>query len=169
MNITVANENDIGYIESIRDSVDNYLTGLFIGGVDRQRVWWDRVKSSDTTIVYVVRDKCTNVGYAMLDKIDRHNRTCYGQVQIEEKYRGKGHGTNAWWLILDVAFNTLGMNKVILEVLTDNERAISVYRRLGFTIEGTLRSHYWKNGEYVDAYIMGLLREEYYHNERVYV
>jgi putative acetyltransferase len=45
-----------------------------------------------------------------------------------------------------------------LTVLTDNQRAISLYREFGFEIEGTLRKYAFRNGEFVDAYVMARLK-----------
>jgi RimJ/RimL family protein N-acetyltransferase len=44
-----------------------------------------------------------------------------------------------------------------LTVMTHNERAIRLYRRLGFEIEGTKRDSLWVDGSYVDEYCMSKL------------
>jgi RimJ/RimL family protein N-acetyltransferase len=51
------------------------------------------------------------------------------------------------------------LKKVALEVVTHNSRAISVYRRYGFKIEGKLEMNHWNHvlGEYGDDYVMGLI------------
>jgi len=46
-------------------------------------------------------------------------------------------------------------------VLSYNERALKVYRRLGFKEEGRLRQERFVDGAYHDLIIMGLLREEW--------
>jgi diamine N-acetyltransferase len=157
--LRVAEEADKDYIGTVRASVDSYLTGFYIGGGDRQQLWWDSVKASEDSIVYMVTGDVP-VGYAIVNHIDYFNRRCYGQVQIQEAYRGKGYGTEAWQQLLVLIFDKLGLHKCCLEVITTNERAISLYRKLGFEVEGTLRSQYWKDGKYVDSYSMGLLRED---------
>jgi len=40
------------------------------------------------------------------------------------------------------------------------ERAVALYRRFGFEIEGTLRDYALRDGRYVDAYMMARLRDE---------
>lgn len=46
--------------------------------------------------------------------------------------------------------------KIDLRVLTDNQRAIRLYERKGFAIEGTLRKQIYLDGVYFDHYWMGL-------------
>ena len=53
---------------------------------------------------------------------------------------------------------TLGMQEIFLEVRISNIPAISLYRRLGFTVKGVRKSYYSEPTE--DAYIMSLIKEE---------
>ncbi len=51
-----------------------------------------------------------------------------------------------------------GAHKVALQVWPHNDKAISLYQKVGFTIEGRLRRHYRRrNGELWDALEMGLV------------
>ena len=45
-----------------------------------------------------------------------------------------------------------------LEVYVDNEPAIRLYERFGFVREGTMRQYAFRDGVYVDAYLMARLR-----------
>jgi RimJ/RimL family protein N-acetyltransferase len=51
------------------------------------------------------------------------------------------------------------IRRLELEVFTTNERAIHVYEKFGFQMEGCKRRAYYKDGDYVDAYVMALLLE----------
>jgi RimJ/RimL family protein N-acetyltransferase len=48
------------------------------------------------------------------------------------------------------------VTKVNLRVRTDNQRALAIYRRLGFAVEGTLRRDICVDGQCYDHYAMGL-------------
>lgn len=49
---------------------------------------------------------------------------------------GHGYGTEATRLVMDEAFDNLGLDEVRLEVFSHNARAIAAYQRVGFDITG---------------------------------
>ena len=53
----------------------------------------------------------------------------------------------------------VGLRRVELTVHTTNLRAIGVYLRHGFKVEGLRRSSLLVDGEYVDEYLMAVLNE----------
>ncbi len=54
----------------------------------------------------------------------------------EKDARGHGYGTEATRLVMDEAFDTLGLDEVRLEVFSHNVRAAAAYQRVGFEITG---------------------------------
>ncbi|WP_333617653.1 GNAT family N-acetyltransferase [Dietzia sp.] len=60
---------------------------------------------------------------------------------IGEEYAGRGIGTAAVAMVLDVAFGALGIERVEATVKPDNAASIAVLERLGFLEEGRLRNH----------------------------
>jgi len=73
---------------------------------------------------------------------------------ISEAYQGKGVGSKLLEAILDLATNWLAITRIELEVYTDNQAGIALYKNFGFCIEGTGKSYAFRNGEYVDVYFM---------------
>ena len=61
--------------------------------------------------------------------------------------------------LLDLAENWLNIRRIGLQVYTDNERAIALYKNFGFEIEATHRALVFRDGEYGDAYSMARLRD----------
>ena len=53
------------------------------------------------------------------------------------------------------------MHKVYLYVDVNNEKAVHIYETHNFNIEGTLKEHFYTNGEYRDCYVMGLLKNQW--------
>lgn len=79
-------------------------------------------------------------------------------MMVHDDYQGRGLGKGLMAAALDLADNWLGLERVELEVYTNNPRAIQLYRNFGFTLEGTSHKMSLQNGEWVDAYYMGRLR-----------
>ena len=51
------------------------------------------------------------------------------------------------------------LKRLELTVHTTNTKAVALYRRHGFEVEGTRRGSLLVNGEYVDEYLMSLITE----------
>ena len=71
-----------------------------------------------------------------------------GIVIGEQSYQGKGLGKEIMELGLTYAFDYLQLNKIYLDVLESNNKAVSLYKKLGFIEEGLFRNHYWFNNEF---------------------
>jgi L-phenylalanine/L-methionine N-acetyltransferase len=79
-------------------------------------------------------------------------------MSVHDEWQGKGIGTALIRAAVDLSDNWLNLRRLELEVYTDNESAIRLYERFGFEREGTLRQHAFRDGRYVDAYLMARLR-----------
>jgi len=78
-------------------------------------------------------------------------------VSVGKGAQGQGIGTALMSALCDYADRWLGALRIELTVYTDNERAVRLYRKFGFEIEGTLRGYAMRDGVYVDAYTMARL------------
>ncbi len=79
-------------------------------------------------------------------------------MMVHRDYQGMGVGTRLLEALLDIADNWLMLRRVELNVFTDNERAIKLYKKFGFEIEGTLRKAAIRSGRYIDEYIMARVK-----------
>ncbi len=102
-----------------------------------------------------------SIGNASLHRSTRARRIHSAGIGmgIREAWQGRGVGSALLAAMLDVADNWWQVRRVHLEVFADNEAAIALYRKFGFTIEGTLRQDTFRSGEYVDSLVMARLRE----------
>ena len=55
----------------------------------------------------------------------------------------------------------MGLSRVYLHVLEENQRAVKVYEKCGFVVEGKLRRHAYKRRLYKDVLVMGVCSDEY--------
>jgi L-phenylalanine/L-methionine N-acetyltransferase len=80
-------------------------------------------------------------------------------MAVRDDWQGKGVGTALMQAAVDLADKWLNLTRLELEVYTDNESAIRLYKTFGFTIEGTLAQFAFRDGQYVDSYLMSRLRK----------
>jgi diamine N-acetyltransferase len=101
------------------------------------------------------------VGLVELVEINHIHRRAEFQIIIAPMHQGKGFATMATRLAMDYAFTVLNLYKLYLIVDCDNERAVKVYAKLGFTEEGRLREEFFVDGEYRDVLRMAMFQPEY--------
>ena len=80
-----------------------------------------------------------------------------GPLAVHPAMKGKGVGSKLMKAIIDFADNWLNIRRLELLVYADNAPAIALYKKFGFTIEGTLRDCSFKSGCYIDAHIVARL------------
>jgi putative acetyltransferase len=127
------------------------------------QLWRKRLEFNDEHFLYVavVKDEVVgNIGLHTNPTRPRRKHVASLGMGVRDDWQGKGVGTALMQAALDVADKWLNITRVELEVFTDNEPAIRLYKKFGFEIEGTLRRHAFRNGEYVDSYFMARLREQ---------
>ncbi|WP_436501739.1 GNAT family N-acetyltransferase [Actinokineospora sp. HUAS TT18] len=73
---------------------------------------------------------------------------------------GHGIGTETMRLICRYGFTTMRLHAIELTVVADNERARTLYRKIGFTEDGRIRHAARHNGHWHDTIIMTLLENE---------
>ena len=100
---------------------------------------------ADSAIVGQIRIELLRYGVAELG------------MMVADEWRGRGVGSALLSASIDWA-RTKGAHKVALQMWPHNERALALYEKFGFEVEGRLRRHYpRRNGEIWDAVVMGLL------------
>ncbi|GAB4208869.1 MAG: GNAT family N-acetyltransferase [Roseiflexaceae bacterium] len=100
------------------------------------------------------------VGMLKLEMVDHPRRKHVGLLgmAVRDDMRGRGVGTAMMAAAVDLADNWLNISRIELQVWTDNEPAIRLYKRFDFVIEATHRQWGFRNGELVDAHTMARLR-----------
>ena len=82
-------------------------------------------------------------------------------ISVNKEWRDKGLGTALMQRLIHWAKGKVIITRLELTVMTHNERAIHVYEKLGFKKEGRQRAALFKDGAYIDMYVMGLLFIDY--------
>ncbi|MHB8628928.1 MAG: GNAT family N-acetyltransferase [Aggregatilineales bacterium] len=93
-------------------------------------------------------------------KMSGADRAGFG-IQVHADYQGIGVGNALMAAMCNLADNWLNLHRLELEVFTDNEGAIALYKKYGFEIEGTRRRSAFRNGVYGDTYWMGRINPQH--------
>ena len=109
-----------------------------------EKDWLEKVMSDFSNKRYVfsiIHNTDKNlIGYFQLTEVNFINRNAsLGIVIGEKEYQGKGLGEEIMQLGINYAFKSLNINKIRLSVISDNQRALSLYKKLGFKEEGLLK------------------------------
>ena len=103
------------------------------------------------------------IGTIDADTIDHRNRNLMIGISIYDiGERGKGYGREAIELFTDFVFLEMNMHRVYLGGFAFNRNSINLYERIGFKLEGVNRSFVYRNGNYYDEYVLGVLRQEWF-------
>ena len=100
------------------------------------------------------------VGWAALHVVQASLRRSHVRllgIGLAPEWQGRGLGRQMMQRLLDWADNWGAVLRIELFVHVDNERAIALYRSLGFVEEGRHRGYALKNGRYVDSLSMARL------------
>jgi len=79
-------------------------------------------------------------------------------MAVSEQYQGQGIGSILLTEILNLAFNWMALKRITLEVYIDNHAGIALYKKHGFSTEGTARQFAFRDGQYVDVHYMALCK-----------
>ena len=77
-------------------------------------------------------------------------------ITLLKEYWGLGIGSRLIELMLTWAKSTDIVRKINLRVRQDNQRAIKLYQKYGFTQEGVISREYLINGQFYSIMLMGL-------------
>ena len=155
--------------EAICGLKNNEKAAYLLGGVhhtytlDDIKNWIAFHNGNPDEKLFVIEDIIERrlIGHVGLYKIDRiAQKTEYGILIADDDYRGKGYGTKSTNIMVDYAFEELGLHKVTAEVLSENTASIAMFKKCGFSIDGCLRDDVYKNDRYYDVLTMSILSNE---------
>jgi len=134
--------------------------------LEQHKKWIERVTSDKTEIIFAISnttdDRC--IGTVGFQHVDLRNRKAeWGRLLIGDKQHSpKGSGKEVESLMLEYAFEHLGLNKLYCEVLSSNDKVVSLHKRFGFVEEGLFKNHVFKNGEFKDVVFLAMYASKYF-------
>jgi putative acetyltransferase len=80
-------------------------------------------------------------------------------MAVHPHYWGQGIGSTLMEAAVDLADNWLNITRIELDVNVDNPAGVRLYRKFGFSVEGTRRFHVYGDGRWAHSHFMARLKE----------
>lgn len=152
--------------------VAKYLAISLPMGPQDEKKWFSSLSErtgKDVIFAIVLVENDELIGVMGLHHIDhQHGLATTGSYIGRKDLWGKGYGTEAKMLVLDYAFNTLGLRKILSEVYDFNERSAKSLEKCGYVRQGVQKEHKWRNGRYADAYLYAVFMKDFLPRWEIY-
>ncbi len=118
-------------------------------------------RDPDAVGVMVIEVDGASAGTASWERVNRRSRIAsVGGFAVDGAFRGRGVGTDAAHALQRHLLGELGFHRIQMEIYGFNERALRHAERAGWIREGVRRKAYWRNDEWVDGVLFGLVAED---------
>ncbi|HUG92725.1 MAG TPA: GNAT family protein [Planctomycetaceae bacterium] len=101
------------------------------------------------------------VGFLGVQILSWPHRQAEFTIGIAPDAWDQGYGTEALELGLSFCFRELNLHRIQVKVFSYNERALHVFRKLGFTAEGTFREYLRRGGKWHNMLLLSMLAREW--------
>jgi RimJ/RimL family protein N-acetyltransferase len=126
--------------------------------------WFNRQREEQAARHFAILTRAEGqiIGNCGLHAIDWTNRhATFGIFIGDPSFWSKGYGTDATLTLLRYAFEEANLHRIELEVFAFNPRAIRMYGKCGFKLEGIRKQALFREGAWHDEHIMAVLRDEW--------
>lgn len=153
-------ENVIEYIKIVSDETDFLISDSSERNftVRKEKEFLQNIQSSILEKIFLFEIENKIVGMCSIEGINkiRIKHRVDLAITVLKNYWGNKIGEK----LIDYAIEYCKSNcikKIELTVRIDNERALKLYKKFGFEIEGEIKNFIYLNGNYYNCYYMGLL------------
>lgn len=122
-------------------------------------------RKEQTAYPFIVFDKRTRqfAGSTRFYDYQEHHRTVQlGYTWYGKKFQGTGINKQCKMLLLQFAFEQLGLQRVEFRADANNQRSIAAMKSIGCTVEGILRSNCTAPEGRRDSIVLSILRNEWF-------
>lgn len=110
---------------------------------------------------FVIEFEGNKAGLVELVEINHVHRRAEFQIIISPEFQGRGLASRAAKAAMEYGFSVLNLYKLYLIVDKENARAIHIYQKLGFMVEGELIDEFFIHGQYRTTIRMCIFQHQY--------
>lgn len=126
--------NDLPFLNEIRNESREFLHDNSYYSLEDTYNWFIETNPE----FYIIYDDDIPIGYFRTSNLTKES--IYIGCDIHKDHRGKGIGYKAYLEFMPFIAKKHNLKKLKLEVLSSNERAFNLYKKLGFKIIEELKS-----------------------------
>jgi len=144
--------------------VTQYILQYMPKTTEAETEWFKKLNTTPNDFVFGIENEEEElIGVMGLHGVKYiHGTATTGAYLGNKEYWGKGYGSEAKMLLLQYAFDTLGLRKICGAVIAFNERCLSYQAKCGYKEEARLKNHLFKNGRYWDEILVSVYREDWF-------
>lgn len=150
--------------KDFRQLYDGYTGNSLDMIMDEIRHGADISDPQATRLDFIVstKHKHTPIGVASIMDIDRQNGHARISLGIADtSKRLNWYGIDLMIVLCDIVFYQFGFNRCYMCINDNNQLGLRTAVNFGFHAEGQLRNHIFTGGQYVDRWVLGLMKDEY--------
>ena len=161
VSIRRAGMDDVGFLVELvtHEDVEPFLAA--VGSKERSEIGADVERSErdpDAFGVFVIEVNGARAGTMRFELANRRSRIAHlGGLAVHPDFRGSKVADEAARAFQRYLFDDLGLHRLQMEIYGFNERAMAHAERVGFVREGVRRRAYWRDEQWVDGVLYGLL------------
>ncbi len=125
--------------------------------LEKEARFLERFRKSPKDIMLIALDEEEIIANASIEgnRVQRYSHRAELSITVLKKYWGQGIGSMLMKRLLSFSSN-FGYKSIYLEVRADNDRAINLYRKFGFTDIGVYKDYFKVEDNFYDAKLMVL-------------
>jgi UDP-4-amino-4,6-dideoxy-N-acetyl-beta-L-altrosamine N-acetyltransferase len=126
-----------------------------------QEMWYRQLAEDPRSKMYLVlNEQRTPVGVCGFTDIHPLHRRAEFSLYIAKEYQKRTYGKKTLLTLFKHGFQNLGLNVIWGETFLGNHAA-KVFENLGMESEGTRKQFYFKDGEFIDAFLYSITAEKW--------
>jgi RimJ/RimL family protein N-acetyltransferase len=141
-----------------------------IAGFERFITWANREREAGRYLCFAVVPEGydTAVGLFQVRQLDPTFGTAEWGFAIGSAFWGTGLFTAGADLVIDFAFDVIGVHRLEARAAVQNGRGNGALRKLGAVQEGILRKSFLRGGKHLDQALWAILPEDWYRSKAVW-
>ena len=130
------------------------------------KIWYNNLSKNKTSEAFIFLFNNIDVGYGIINNIDKINKTCTWGMYLNPNYLNSGLGVLLEAYVIERIFKYHKIRKIWGEALSDNKNILNIHKKFGFNIGGILRRQIKKKNKYLDIVRISMFASEWQKNKK---